>query len=656
MVKLTKLFEPGKIGQISVKNRIIMAPVGFPLGTIPMGYTTDRQIAFYEARAKGGAGVIDVTTAIPGPIWGYRTLGLKNDDQIPSARRLAQRLQAFGAKVVFSVSHPGYRYSERLEKRPPETHPELEEVISASAIRHPITGRMAKEMSIGEIDEFVDICGKAAARGKAAGFDIVRIQGSHGYLIHQFLSPRTNFRKDKYGGSLENRCRFALDIIKAVRKAVGPDFPILMRMNGEDFMDDGVQVDEGVESARIFEDAGCDILDVSSGPREDHHWQFVTMYQPSGPVIRSAAAIKKAVKIPVSVSGKIDVLLAERTLEEGSADFIHMCRPLLVDPELPNKAKAGKLDEIRPCIYCNFCQSRRPPMNADSLPQCAVNPMLARETEYLPEPTTKVKKVMVVGGGLAGMEAARTLAERGHEVSLYEKSDKLGGQWNILSAYRPEQLSLIKYLSLEVKKAGVKVYMSREVTQELVQTQKPDAVVTATGARPIVPDIRGINDKKVVQAHDVLSGKAKVGKQVVVIGGHLVGLDTALFLAEKGKGQKISVVEMQQMAWGASSTTKLALMENLVKWGIYLYPHCTLERVTEHGVYVVWDSGDNFDRKEMIFLPADTVVLAVGTKCERSLAEQLSGFMMEVYNIGDSVEPRDVVAAMHEGAEVGRNI
>jgi NADPH-dependent 2,4-dienoyl-CoA reductase/sulfur reductase-like enzyme len=282
--------------------------------------------------------------------------------------------------------------------------------------------------------------------------------------------------------------------------------------------------------------------------------------------------------------------------------------------------------------------------------------MLTRETEYLPELASKVKKVMVVGGGLAGMEAARTLAERGHKVSLYEKSDKLGGQWNILSAYRPEQLSLIKYLSLGMKKAGVKVHLNREVTSELVQVEKPDAVVTATGARPIVPDIRGINDKKVVQAHDVLSGKAKVGKEVVVVGGHLVGLDTALFLAEKGKNQRISVVEMQQMAWGASSTTKLALMENLVKWGIYLYPHCTLERVTEHGVYVVWDSGDNFDRKEMIFLPADTVVLAVGTKCERSLAEQLSGFMTEVYNVGDSVEARDVVAAIHEGAEVGRKI
>ena len=653
---LTKLFEPAKIGKMRVKNRIIMAPVGFPLGTAS-GYTTDRQIAFYEARAKGGVGLIEVTTAIPGPIWGPRVMALMDDEQIPSAQRLVRALQAYGVKVSFSVSHPGVRVSEALEKRPPETHPDLVPVVAPSAIRHPLIGRLARALDKDEISQLIQIFVQAARRGKAAGFDLIRIQASHGYLVHQFLSPRTNKRKDEYGGSVENRCRFAYEIIRQVRAEVGPDFPILIRMNGEDFLDDGISLDEGVEQARIFTDAGVDAIDVTTGPRESHHWQFVTMYQPSGPVVQSAEAIKKAVKVPVSVSGKIGPLLAERILQEGSADFIHLCRPLIADPELPNKAREGRLEDIRPCIYCNQCWGRRI-LVGDELPCCAVNPSLAREQEFKLEPTVRAKKVMIIGGGIAGMEAARTLAERGHEVSLYEKSAKLGGQWNILSAYRPEQDALVKYLSRGLEKAGIKVFLDQEVTRQKVMEVKPDAVVAATGAKPILPDVPGINSKKVVQAVDVLACKVHVGQEVVIIGGHLVGLDAALFLAEQGK--KVSVVEKLKIAWGVNTTLKLALMENLIKYGVYMYPDSTLERVTENGVYVVWDSGDaaakGGDRYETLFLKADTVVLAVGSKSESKLGEQLRGFMSEIYTIGDCVDPRDVLAAIHEGSALGDKI
>ena len=656
MEKLTKLFEPGEIGKIKVKNRIIMAPVGFPLGTTH-GYTTERQIAFYEARAKGGVGLIEVTTAIPGPIWGPRVMTLMDDGQIPSAQRLVRALQAYGVKVSFSVSHPGVRVSEALEKRPPETHPELVPIVAPSAIRHPLVGRLARALDKDEIAQLIEIFVQAARRGKSAGFDLIRIQASHGYLVHQFLSPRTNKRKDEYGGSVEKRCRFAYELIRQVRAEVGPDFPILFRMNGEDFLDDGISLDEGVEQACIIADAGVDAIDVTTGPRESHHWQFVTMYQPSGPVVRSAKAIKKAVKLPVSVSGKIDPLLAERILQEGSADFIHLCRPLIADPELPNKAREGRLEEIRPCIYCNHCWGRRI-LVGDELPCCAVNPGMAKEREFKLEPAPRAKKVIVIGGGMAGMEAATTLAQRGHEVSLYEKSDRLGGQWNILSAYRPEQDVLVKYMSRELEKAGVTVFLGQEVTCQKVMEAKPDAVVAATGAKPALPDVPGIDHKKVVQAVDVLAGKVRVGQEVVVIGGHLVGLDAALFLAEQGK--KVSVIEKLKIAWGINTTIKLALMENLIKYGVYLYPDSTLERVTENGVYIIWDSGDapvkGGDRYETLFLKADTVVLAIGSRTENRLGEELSGYMPEVYAIGDCVEPRDVLAAIHEGSALGRKI
>jgi len=656
MEKLTKLFEPGGIGKMKVKNRIIMAPVGFPLGTTH-GYTTERQIAFYEARAKGGVGLIEVTTAVPGPIWGPRVMTLMDDGQIPSAQRLIRALQAYGVKVSFSVSHPGVRVSEALEKRPPGTSPELVPVVAPSAIRHPLVGHLARALDKDEIGQLIEIFVQAARRGRSAGFDLIRIQASHGYLLHQFLSPRTNKRKDEYGGSVEKRCRFACELIERIRAEVGPDFPILFRMNGEDFLDDGISLDEGVEQARIIADAGVDAIDVTTGPRESHHWQFVTMYQPSGPVVRSARAIRRAVKVPVSVSGKIDPLLAERILQEGSADFIHLCRPLIADPELPNKAREGRLEEIRPCIYCNQCWGRRI-LVGDELPCCAVNPGMAREREFKLEPAPRAKKVMVIGGGMAGMEAATTLAQRGHKVSLYEKSDRLGGQWNVLSAYRPEQSALVKYMSRELEKAGIKLFLGQEVTCQEVMEVKPDAVVAATGAKPGLPDVPGIDHKKVVQAVDVLARKVRTGQEVVVIGGHLVGLDAALFLSEQGK--KVSVVEKLKIAWGVNTTLKLALMENLIKYGVYLYPDSTLERVTENGVYIVWDSGDTAgkggDRYETLFLKADTVVLAVGSRTENRLGEELAGFMPEVYTIGDCVEPRDVLAAIHEGSAVGRRL
>jgi NADPH-dependent 2,4-dienoyl-CoA reductase/sulfur reductase-like enzyme len=279
--------------------------------------------------------------------------------------------------------------------------------------------------------------------------------------------------------------------------------------------------------------------------------------------------------------------------------------------------------------------------------------------DYRIEPAKFRKKVMVVGGGLGGMEAARTLAERAHEVSLFEKSDKLGGQWNIVSTYRPELHDLVKYLTRGLEKAGVKVVLNREVTPRLIEEMKPDTVVVATGAKPIVPDeVPGLDGKNVVQATDVLMGKVDVGQKVVVIGGRLVGLDVALFLAERGKD--VSVVTRHQIARGIGSTLKLTLMENLIKYGVYIYPDSTLESITENGAYLIWDSGEtavrHAERHELFFLKADTVILAVGSKADNNLGEQLSGFMPEVYTIGDCVEPRDALVAIKEGSAVGRKI
>ncbi len=659
MEKLVKLFEPGKIGKLEVKNRIVMAPLGhgFAFGTKD-GFMTDRLIAFHEERAKGGVGLIQATTSSLGPPYDTVTafspgvLTITDDEHVESVKRWTQAIHAHGTKASFSLSHQGAALARMVQMRPFVDRPEWNRVVTSTGKKDPATGFETHTLTEDEIADIIEAFGQAAERGVAAGFDLVRIQGCHAYLIHQFLSPRENRRTDRYGGSIENRARFACEIIRRVRKAVGPDFPILFRMNGDDHIEGGITLDEAIEQARMFVDAGTDILDISSGPSESSHWQFVTMYQPSGLLVLSAAAIKKATKATVMVVGKINPVLGERILQEGLADFIQMGRPLMADPDLPNKAKEGRLDEIKPCIYCGHCQAGGTP---GGYANCTVNMELGRELDYRIEPAETKKKVIVIGGGPAGMEAARTLAERGHDTSLYEKSNSLGGQWKAVAAHLPEEHNLINYLAKGLDRARVKVFLNQKVNVQMVQEERPDAVVVATGSVPATLGIPGADGRNVVQAVDVLMGKVNVGQEVVVIGGRIVGLGTALFLAEKGK--KISVITRSQIARGLGRNLKPALFDSLIKYGVKLYPFSTPDSITEKGVNIWWNSGDEKARDHVFaFLRADTIVLAVGAENENRLARELSGLMSEVYPIGDCAGKRSVFAAMRGGSEVARKI
>ena len=661
MENLLKLFEPGKIGKLEIKNRIIAAPLGmgFNFGTKPEGFVTDRLIAYNEARAKGGVGMIQLTTSAVGRpyasslLFGPGVLGLRTNDHIPGARKMTKAIHAHGTKISFSLGFIGAIMARMVARRPPPPEfPEFYRVISATGSRDPFTGFLTHTMEVDEIERIIEAFGEAAIRGREADFDAVWIHGAHGYLIHQFLSPRTNHRTDQYGGSRENRARFPVELIKGVRKAVGPDFPIYIRMNGDDHLEGGLTNEDAREYARMFVAAGVDALDISCGPFETHQWQFPNMYMPYGTLLPLAAAIKKVVDVPVIAVGKLDVFTAEKALREGAADFAMFGRALMADPDLPNKAKVGRFDEIRNCIFCGFCQAAR---EAGTPASCTVNMGMGKELDYKLEPASARKKVMVIGGGPGGMEAACTLAERGHEVVLYEKSDKLGGQWAILSNFLPEESRLIDYQVHRLKKFGVDVHMNQAVTAQMVRDTRPDAVVVATGSTSATLDVPGIDGKNVVQANDVLSGKVGTGQKVVVVGGRGLGCDAALFLAEKGKD--VSIITRSKVGRDMLHNLKQTMLEFLVKARVHMYDFTVPDSITEKGINCWFDSGDASQRDNLFFfLPADTIVLAVGVTSDNMLGEEITGIIPETYLIGDCAGSRTVFDAMHDGSDVGHKI
>ncbi len=639
MTQLTKLFEPGKIGKMELPNRLIMAPMGTKCYD-EQGRMRERVVDYYVERVKGGVGfIIGQSSVILSESRAPGRSCIFDDSFIPPLRLITDAVHEHGGKIAWQLAHYGKelaKFSHMVDQ--PE---EIKLVDPQEATRQ-------------DIERLVEGYGEAARRLREAGFDAVEIHGAHGYLVAQWLSPRHNRRTDEYGGDAERRARFACEVIARVRKKVGADFPVMLRFSGGGFIEGGITLEDSVRQAPLFVKAGADALDVSAGETGSYDRVVPCYLFPDGVSVYLAEAIKKAVNVPVITAGKIgDPLLAERILEEEKADFIAMGRALLADPELPNKAREGRLEDIRRCIYCNNCHNIewRVGVRERGI-SCTINPALLREKEFVLKPTPSPKKVMVVGSGLAGMEAARVLAERGHQVSLYERSDRLGGQWNIASLHESKSLfaSVTEYMSRGLEKAGVNVTLNKEVPPQFVEEVKPDVVVVATGAAPRRLDVPGVDGKNVVQAVDVLAGKARVGDRVVMVGGRVRGIEVALLLAAEGK--KVSLVTMKRLGENGvplELSTYLTLRKRLIESGVYLYINSPVSEITDNGIYIEFG-------QELVFLEADTVILAVGATSESKLAEELKGGSVKVYIIGDCVEPRDAMEAIREGAEVGREI
>lgn len=629
--KFKMLFEPIRIGSMELKNRVVMLPLENNYAAED-GLVTERTKNYYAERAKEVGLVIVQITCIDAPIGkAYRyQLCIDNDRHIPGLSELAQTIHKCDAKAIIQLHHAGANVKGH-------------EIVAASAIPV-IPGVVPRELSVPEIKEIISRYVTAAQRAKKAGFDGVEVVASGGYLVWGFLSPAWNKRRDEYGGDLPGRARFFLEIISAIKESLGKDFPVTCRLAIREYVTPGgMTVRETQEVAKMAQDAGLDAVTMTA--------LGGTANFPSSPgaLLPLARAIKQAVTIPVTATGRMDLEVGERAIIESKGDLVGIGRRLVADTEYVSKAASGREDEIVPCIGCMQCLHTSLILHEPM--RCAVNPACGKEEESRLNPASIPKRVFVVGGGPAGMEAAITAGKRGYELTLYEKEPKLGGQLN-LASIPPDKEHIVpftNYLINQIKKLGIKVELGKEATKETVEAAKPDAVVFATGVKNIIPDIPGMDKAHVVTVEDAVTGRAEVGMEVVVIGGDQVGCETAEFLVEKGR--KVTIVEiLESMATKMSPYLSAPFLERLARKGIAMYTGVKREEFKNSSLVITTKEGEEKT------IEVNTIVLATGSKPNSELFQELKDRVPEVYCVGDCVEPRNIMEATTEGFNIGRTI
>lgn len=637
------LFRPGKIGSLQLKNRLIMPAMGTALADLE-GKVTERLIKYYQARAKGGAALITPQFAAVSPDSALPfTMTICGDDCVADWSKVVEGVHEAGAAICIQLMHTG------LIALFADYVPEGASIPVPSMMPWLPGDKPYSVLTEEDIEKYVGDFARAALRAREAGADAVELHACHGCLVSSFLSPVTNRRTDRYGGSAENRARFARRIVESMRGVLGPGYPLSVRMNANDDVAGGVSIEDAVQQALTLEAAGADAISVSGGLDYWSTLSIPTYPYPKGPMLPLVEPIKKAVKVPVIAAGKIDAELATQVVGEGKADFVAMGRPLLADPELPNKIREGRVDDVRRCIYCNNCLKTDPNAGPGS---CSVNPYLYREGRYPPPRARKPKKVMVVGGGLGGMQTAAYLAERGHQVHLYEKNARLGGQWNVACATPGKESYAVfgEYLQRLLKRYDVPVTLGTEVTREMVAELKPEALIIATGAVPVGLRVPGVDGKTVVQGHDVIEGKAKPHGKVVVVGGRFIGMEVAIWLAEEG--HDVSLITRAGLGENGIKLEKLTfktLADKLVELRVPLYLHATVLQITDEAV--IFSMGG-----EIYSLPADTVILAVGMRSDDKLAGQVEGAAPEIHMVGDCVRPRDAAEVAYQAMRIAAKI
>jgi len=634
-----ELFKAGRIGKMEIRNRIVMAPMETNFAS-PKGLVSERHKSYYEARAKGGVGLIIVeaiSVECPRGNTVINNLALDEDAQIPGFSDLAGIIQRHGARAAAQIFHAGAEAHQGTTGVQP---------VGPSVVRT-FKGDTPKELTVPEISALIDRFTETAIRAKRAGFDGVEIHGATYYLIAQFLSRRWNKRGDLYGGPLENRSRFLLETLRAVRMAVGADFPVWCRINGSEFgIEEGLTLEESKQVARWAELAGADAVHVSSfgGGSQPHMGPTVVDH---GILLPLTDEIKKGLGIPVIAVGRIDPIQAEKALTAGQADFIAIGRGLLADPELPNKLAEGRPEDIRPCICCLECINQIIYKNNPLL--CSVNAHCGKEVEYQINSSQTSKEVIVVGGGPGGLEAARVAALRGHRVTLFEKEPRLGGLLIAASVppYKGDLESFVNYLRVQIEKLGVRFRLGEKISPEKVVDLNPDAVVVACGASPQMPAIKGLNDVQSITAEEALLGKSGVGEKVLIIGGGRVGCETADYFSDEGK--EVTIIEiLERMASDLIPVLRRPLLDRLRKKGVAMHAGVRGEEIEGKRL--------NFQDHEGKWkaLEIDTILLAAGWRPRQEHWASLKSKIPEVYFIGDVAEPRGILESISEGNRAGR--
>ena len=638
---LDTVFSPIKIGGIEIRNRLVVPAMVMNFCTID-GTATERYIAYHEAKARGGWGLIITEDYAVDPRGrGFPNIpGLWTDGQIEGHTRLTRRIHDIGGTIFAQIYHAGRQTSSRLIGSQP---------VAPSPIPCPAIREVPHELTVAEIKEIVEAFGDCALRAKRAGFDGIEVHGAHGYLIAQFMSPYSNKRTDEYGGSLINRLRFPLEILANIRVKAGSDYPVIFRISGDELVPGGRTIEDTKAIALVLEEAGIDAIHVSAGTygsgyaitppaAVDHGW--ITGY---------AQEVRKVVGIPVITVGRItDPLLAEAIIVGGKADLVAMGRASLADPDLPNKTAAGKLEDINPCTGC--MQGCTGLISLNQPATCLVNPTLGKEEELRIHPAQTKKTVFIAGGGPAGMEAAMVAARRGHEVHLFEKGDRLGGQYR-LAAIPPakgEVAAFITWLRKQLDDTGVSIHLGTELTEEIVSRERPDTVVIATGSTPAPLDLPGMGGRTLT-AHDVLEGEVPAGRSVAIIGGGMIGSETANHLAHHGK--RVTIVEMlPAVAQDEQEHVRRFLLKQLAERGVTIYVNAPVTEVSEDGLVI-----ERGGKRETIG-PFDTLVTAVGLRPRTDLQSKIEGKVDQLLTIGDAAEVRTALEAVAEGYQAGLDI
>ncbi|HIT94738.1 MAG TPA: FAD-dependent oxidoreductase [Candidatus Faecivivens stercoripullorum] len=663
-MKYQKLFTPVSIGNVQLKNRFALAPMG-PLGLgDASGGFNQRGIDYYTERAKGGTGlIITGVTFVDNEVeeHGMPNCPSPTYDSVHftrTAREMTERIHAYGAKVFLQMSAGFGRVTipTNLGEYPP---------VAPSPIPHRWLDKICRELTVEEIHKIVKAFGLGAYNAKRAGFDGVQIHAVHeGYLLDQFAISMFNHRTDEYGGSLENRLRFAKEVVEEIKSRCGQDFVVTLRFSpksmikdwrvgalpGETFTEMGRDLPEGIEAAKLLVQYGYDALDVDVGSYDAWWWSHPPMYQEKGLYRTYAKLVKDAVDVPVILAGRMDNPdMALASLENGDCDIISLGRPLLADPDYVKKLRCGKTDEIRPCISCQEgCMGR---IQNYSMLNCAVNPQACKEGPNAYRPIFRSRKVMVIGGGVAGCEAARVLAIRGHKPVLFEKTGVLGG--NLIPggapSFKEDDIALAKWYARQMELLGVEVHMNTEVTKEMVLSGGYDTVIVATGSTPKVFSLG--DDEKVYTAADALTGTKDPGDTTVIVGGGLVGLELALDLAEKGK--KVTVVEAMDKLLAVNgpicSANKEMLLELVPFKGIDVV--CSARVKSYHDGKLCYEKdGENHS------IAADSVILAVGYREEKSLYEELQYEIPDIYLLGDAKNVSNIMYAIWDAFEVANHI